>query len=217
MKNPRSNSRTKQAAALALCAVLTFLSAAASAQSISPEPSGLVRQIVAGQTYHARLISYTWAGDIRDLSLFFTLCEQEAFAQEQIESLREGDTIVVSGYPYSVISITGEPGQFIVNRQVESSDTLVFTQRDDGLYTATNEMNHPFWRGPVFIECAVSPSAVLLDWSNPEAEIPVTCTMDDLMDKLIEGEIQLTEDNTEITFDEEGLLCVLLYQITPIS
>ena len=208
---------TKQAAVLLLCAVLTFLSAAAGAQSFSPEPSVLVRQIVAGQTYHARLISYTWAGDAAGLSLFFTLCEQETFAQEKIEALREGDTIVVSGYPYTVISITGEPGQFVVNRQTEGTDTLVFTQRDDGLYTVTNEMNQPFWRSPVFIECAVSPSAVFLDWSDPEAEIPVTCTMDDLMDKLISSEILLTENNTEITFDEDGLLCVLLYQITPIS
>ncbi len=213
MKKPR----IKQTAVLLLCAVLTFLCAAACAQSVSPESSALVRQIVAGQTYHARLISYTWDGDTADLSLFFTLCEQETFAQDKIETLREGDTIVVSGYPYSVISITGEPGQFVVNRQIEGTDTLVFTQRDDGLYTVTNEMNQPFWRGPVFIECGVSPSAVFLDWSDLEAELPVTCTMDDLMDKLISSEILLTEDNTEITFDEDGLLCVLLYQITPIS
>ena len=37
------------------------------------------------------------------------------------------------------------------------------------------------------------------------------------MDKLISSEILLTEDNTEITFDEDGLLCVLLYQKKPIS
>ena len=91
------------------------------------------------------------------------------------------------------------------------------TEQNQAENAVTNEMNQPFWRSPVFIECAVSPSASFLDWSDPEAEIPVTCTMDDLMDRLISSEILLTENNTEITFDEDGLLCVLLYQITPIS
>ena len=208
----------KQAAALLLCAVLTFLCCAACAQpSVSSEPSSLIRRIAGGQTFHARLISYTWSGDTAGLSLFFALCEQEAFDQEKIEALREGDTIVVGGYPYTVYSVFGEPGQIVVNREVESSETLVFNLQEDGLYTVTNEMNQPFWQGPVFIECSASPGAVFLDWSDMEAELPLTRTMDDLMEKLIADEILLTEDNTEITFDEDGLLCVLLYQKKPIS
>ena len=145
------------------------------------------------------------------------MCEEEAFDQEKIEALQEGDTIVVGGYPYTVYSVFGESGQIVVNREVDSSETLVFNLQEDGLYTVTNEMNQPFWQGPVFIECSVSPGAVFLDWSDMEAELPLPRTMDDLMEKLIADEILLTEDNTEITFDEDGLLCVLLYQKKPIS
>ena len=74
----------KQAAALLLCAALTALALPSFAQTVRPGPSGLVRQMVAGKTFPARLVGYTWSGDAADMSLTFTLCEAETFSAEQI-------------------------------------------------------------------------------------------------------------------------------------
>ena len=70
MKNPWK----KRAAALLLCAALTALALPSFAQTVRPGPSGLVRQMVAGKTFPARLVGYTWSGDAADMSLTFSLC-----------------------------------------------------------------------------------------------------------------------------------------------
>ena len=213
-----SISRAKQAAAMLLCAILTVLTAAACAEaSVRPGPSALVRQMVAGRTFQARLAGYTWSGDVADISLTFTLCEQETFSVEEVEALKRGDTVVVGGYPYEVYTVTAEDGQVVVNEGLEFTDTLIFRLQDSGVYTVTTDTDVPFWRGSIAVVCSVSPSAVFLDWGDPEAEIPLTCSMEELMDRLIDDAILLTPDNTEITFDEEGQLSVLLYQYTPMN
>ena len=212
MKNPWK----KRAAAL-LCAALTAFALPSFAQTVRPGPSGLVRQMVAGKTFPARLVGYTWSGDAADLSLTFTLCEPETFSRDGIEALQKGDTVVAGGFPYEVYTVSREEGQVVVNSGLEYTDTLVFRLQDSGVYTAFTETDIPYWRDSVAVEWLVSPDAVFLDWGDPEAEIPLTCTIDELMDRVIDDSILLNPDNTEITFDEEGRLSVLLYRYSPMN
>ena len=210
MKNPWK----KRAAAL-LCAALTALALPSFAQTVRPGPSGLVRQMVAGKTFPARLVGYTWSGDAADMSLTFTLCSAETFSAEQIDALQNGDTVTVGGFPYEVYTVSREEGQVVVNSGLEYTDTLVFRLQDSGVYTAFTETDIPYWRDSVAVECLVSPDAVFLDWGDPDAELPLTSPMEALMDRLMDDAILLTPDNTEITFDEEGRLSVLLYRYSP--
>ena len=205
----------KQAAALLLCAALTALALPSFAQTVRPGPSGLVRQMVAGKTFPARLVGYTWSGDAADMSLTFTLCEAETFSAEQIDALQNGDTVTVGGFPYEVYTVSREEGQVVVNSGLEYTDTLVFRLQDSGVYTAFTETDVPYWRDSVAVECLVSPDAVFLDWGDPDAALPLTSPMETLMDRLMDDAILLTPDNTEITFDEEGRLSVLLYRYSP--
>lgn len=198
----------------ALCVLWTSLGAA-QAVSVRPGLSALVRQMVAGQTFSARLTGYTWAGELSDVSLTFSLCEPETFLKEEIEALQEGDTVVVGGFPYEVISIREEEGVITVNKGILSTDTLVFKPQEDGSYTVFTDTDVPFWRGSVTVSCPVSPDAIFLDWSDPGAVIPSTYGLEELMDRLIDDAIFLTPNNTEITFDEEGRLSVLLYRYSP--
>ena len=213
---PMKKSQAKLA--LLLCVMLTALTVSACAQvSVRPAPSDLVRQMVAGRTFQARLAGYTWSGDAANLSLTFTLCEPETFSRDGIEALQKGDTVVAGGFPYEVFTVTNEEGLIVVNEGLEFTDALVFRLQDSGVYTAATETEIPFWRESIVIECPVSPDAVFLDWGDPEAEIPLTCTIDELMDRVIDDSILLNPDNTEITFDEEGRLSVLLYRYSPMN
>ena len=55
---------------------------------------------------------------------------------------------------------------------------------------------------------------IFRDFSDPEAEEPTDRTLNDFL-KMVSEEVSFNEDNTEITFDENGHLAVLLYKYTP--
>ena len=207
----------KRAVALLLCVMLAGLSSVAGAQSVSPVSSLLLRQIVAGKTFTARLAGYAWWGDETEMILIFTLCERESYEKDQIESLQEGDEITVGGFPYQVATVENDDGLIVVTVSGMLPETFHFWPGEDGYYTVTTDTDDPFWQGNITVECPVSPNAVYQDWSDGGAEAPVTHKISELMERLMNEEVFLDENNTEITFDETGSLSVVLQHASPLN
>ena len=198
-----------------VCALVLCMSAAAAAQTAEPAPSELLKKMVAGQTFTARLTGYGWGGgDVIELT--WLLCEREKYSAEEIEALQPGDQIVAGGTSYPVHTIIADEWGFFINEgDSQGADVLILTKNDSGEYTATNETDNPFWLGTVTVEVLANPDAPYLDWSNPEAEQPVALTLKDMIERVSNDAIFLDENNTEITFDAEGNLESVLQRYSP--
>ncbi len=198
-----------------VCALVLCLSAAAAAQTAEPAPSELLKKIVAGQTFTARLTGYGWGGE-GAIELTWLLCEREKYPAEEIESLQAGDQILAGGTGYPVYTVTADEWGFFINEgNPQDAEALILTKNDDGDYTATNDTDNPFWQGTVTVEVKADPETPYLDWSDPEADQPVELTLKDMFERVVNDEIFLDENNTEITFDDDGNLESVLQRYSP--
>ena len=199
-----------------LFALMLCLSVTASAQTAEPVPSELLKRMVAGETFTARLMGCNWSSDGNEITLAWLLCEREVYPAEVVEALQPGDQIVAGGVSYPVYSVSADEWGFFINEgNQQDANVLILTKNDNGDYTATNETDNPFWLGVVTVEVKAAPQLLYLDWSDPEAEQPVALTLEDMINRVNSGEIFLDENNTEITFDAEGNLESVLQRYSP--
>ena len=199
-----------------LCALVFSLAAAACAQTVEACPSELLKKLTAGQTFSARLSGYGFSDDSEYVRLFFDLCEQIVFPAEKIQTLQAGDTLVIDGTPYEVVSVDNEDGILTVNKDTPTGAEFVFYPREDGNYAVLTTDEHTYWQSRITIECLVNRDGnfVYKDWGDPEAEEPVVYNLNELL-ALLEKDLVLSADNTKITFDEEGNLTEILRVYTP--
>ena len=192
---------------------IVFVREDASGKTVQPVMPEAFRALVAGKTFTARLMGYGWGDDPDSAVLTWQISEREAYPAEEIESLQPGDTIVAGGERIPVASVRWDEWGCVVSDAAEWS-VLNLSKRDDGLYVATTDTDNPFWR-PVFtIEVPADASLRYLDWSG-DTEEPVELTVRELKARLAGDEIFLDENNTEITFDEDGNLSVILQRYSP--
>ena len=200
---------------LAAACMLALSVGSVSAQTVRPLVPEDYKSLVAGKTFTASLNGYGWGEDITDnLQMTWRISERETYAAETIESLQPGDELYAGNGRYTVGKIEQDEWGYVVTDE-EGWTTLSFIKGEDGRYRATTENDNPFWTGVFTVEVQVSDSLRYLDWSDPEAEAPVELTVRELMERVSADEILLDENNTQITFDEEGRLSVVLQQYSP--
>ncbi len=206
----------KKSFALLLAAMLAF-ALAAGAETLRPEMSVLLRELVAGKTFrNVRLTGCVMEDGAGRATLTFALCERERFPAAQVEALVPGDTIVAGGDIYTVRSVMDDEWGRIVNEGDPDEGCLIFDRHEeDGVYTATTDTDNPMWQTAVSITCEADGSLVYLDFSDPEDDEPIVLGFGELMRRIENEEIFLDENNTTITFDENGKLTELLQTYSP--
>lgn len=203
----------KTVRALALvCVLLMAMTAAVSAQTVEPVMPEMLRSVLAGKTFVARMDGYACDEAFEHVTLNFQICEQETYTAEAIEALAAGDVLVAGGEEFAVKAVkTDEYGIELTGEWY----SLFLYKNEDGLYTAVTDTENRFYKNLFGIEVPAPKDLRFVDWSDPEAEEPTVLTLKDLMTRAMNDEINSTADNTEITFDAEGRLSELVYRYSP--
>ena len=195
---------------LSVCSVAS--AETAPAQKVKPVMPERLRELVAGKTFTARWDGYACDEEIENVTLYFQVCEQETYTAEEVEALQAGDVIVIGGDEFVVKAI--EQDEFGYN--VTGLWYSIFLYKgDNGLYKAVTDTENRFYTNLFAFEVPAPTDLRFLNWSDPEAEAPVEMTLKDLVTMRMNDEIFSSEDNTEITFDENGRLIEIVYRYTP--
>ena len=197
---------------LMMICMLLMTVTAASAQTAAPVIPGLLRDVVAGKTFIARMEGYICDEEMEHFTLYFQICEQESYKPEEIETLQVGDTILIGGDPFEIKEI----GQDEFGYKFTGESYEIFLSKNKkNLYNAVTDTENRFYKNVFAIEVPAPAGLRFLDWSDPEAEAPVELTCKDLVTRYMNDEIHSTEDNTEITFDTDGNLVEVIYRYSP--
>ena len=195
-----------------VCVLLVSLTAGAAAQTVEPLMPGLLRELVAGKTFIAAMEGYACDEAMEKATLYFRISEQETYKAEDVKALQTGDTLVVGGSDFVIQAIEqDEFGYYLTGEDF----SIFLSANDDGLYYAVGDTEERFYRTICSIEIPASADLLFLDWSDPEADDPTELTLKDLLTRYANEEIHSMEDNTEITFDENGKLVSILYRYSP--
>ena len=197
---------------LMMTCMLLMTVTAASAQTAAPVIPELLRDLVAGKTFIARMDGYASDEEMEHSTLYFQVCEQESYKPEEIEALQAGDTILIGGAPFVIKEIKQDEFGYEFTGE---SYTIFLSKNEKGLYNAVTDTENRFYKNVFAIEVPAASSLRFLDWSDPEAEAPVKMTCKDLLTRYMNNEIHSTEDNTEITFDADGNLTEVIYRYSP--
>ncbi|MBQ8129182.1 MAG: hypothetical protein IJ175_02900 [Clostridia bacterium] len=211
--------RKAAAAALMLTVLcLAVVTCGAETKTMRPLMSGMLKDIIAGKTFTARLDGYATVEGSDEATLMFVVCERDHFDPAVIESLAVGDEIVSGkGITYPVNSVKADEFGFCVNRDDPLEEALFFFKDETGDYIATNETDFPFWHDVIAFEVRADSSLVYKDFSDPEADEPTELDFAELMRRILNEEVFLDENNTSITFDDQGRLTVLLQNYSPFN
>lgn len=197
---------------LILAGLFLVLAGTASALTTKPVMPEMLHDLVAGKTFKARMEGYATDEEMKDVTLYFSVYEQESYPADEVEKLAAGDTIVIGGEEFAIRKIeTDETGYKVTGPWY----TIYLSKNDKGLYTAITDTENRFYKNVFAIEVPAASSLRFLDWSDPEAEAPVKMTCKDLLTRYMNNEIHSTEDNTEITFDADGNLTEVIYRYSP--
>ena len=197
---------------LMMTCMLLMTVTAASAQTAAPVIPELLRDLVAGKTFIARMEGYASDEEMEHATLYFQVCEQESYKPEEIEALQAGDTILIGGAPFVIKEIKQDEFGYEFTGE---SYTIFLSKNEKGLYNAVTDTENRFYKNVFAIEVPAASSLRFLDWSDPEAEAPVKMTCKDLLTRYMNNEIHSTEDNTEIAFDADGNLTEVIYRYSP--
>lgn len=193
------------------CMLLTSLTAA-TAETVSPLMPEMLKQLVAGKTFIARLEGFASDEEMEHASLYLQVSEQETYKAEEVEALQAGDAIVVGGEEFIIKEIKqDEFGYEFIGEWY----SIFLSKNEEGFYNAVTDTENRFYTHLFSLEIPAPSSFRFLDWSDPEAEEPSELTLKDLLIRYSNDEIHSTEDNTEITFDEEGNLTAIIYRYSP--
>ena len=196
-----------------ICVLLASLTVSASAQTVEPLMPELLRQVLAGKTFTARMDSYFFDESMEHIILGFQICEKETYPAEAIEALKPGDTILVGGEEFLIKEFKQEDFGY---EAVGETYSIILTKNDAGLYTAISDTETSFFKNLFLIEADVGGSDFrFVDASAGDDVPPTVLNVQEMVKKLSNGEIHSNEDNTKITFDENGKLVEFLYTYSP--
>lgn len=196
---------------LILAGLFLVLAGTASALTTKPVMPELLHDLVAGKTFKARMEGYATDEEMKNVTLYFSVYEQESYLADEVESLAVGDTIVIGGDDFVIRKIeTDETGY-----KMTGLYTIYLSKNDKGLYTAITDTENRFYKNVFSFEVQAAPDFKFLDSGDPEAEKPVELTIKELIDRYSDEQLNSMEENTVITFDDDGLVKQLEYLYTP--
>lgn len=196
---------------LILAGLFLVLAGTASALTTKPVMPEMLHDLVAGKTFKARMEGYATDEEMKNVTLYFSVYEQESYLADEVENLAVGDTIVVGGDDFVIQKIeTDETGY-----KMTGLYTIYLSKNDKGLYTAITDTENRFYKNVFSFEVQAAPDFKFLDSGDPEAEKPVELTIKELIDRYSDEQLNSMEENTVITFDDDGLVKQLEYLYTP--
>lgn len=196
---------------LILAGLFLVLAGTASALTTKPVMPELLHDLVAGKTFKARMEGYATDEEMKNVTLYFSVYEQESYLADEVENLAVGDTIVIGGDDFVIQKIeTDETGY-----KMTGLYTIYLSKNDKGLYTAITDTENRFYKNVFSFEVQAAPDFKFLDSGDPEAEKPVELTIKELIDRYSDEQLNSMEENTVITFDDDGLVKQLEYLYTP--
>ena len=203
-----------------LCLIMiACLGLSASAQNIAPRQEGIVRELVSGKTFYAKVSGYGWYGEGEDTryNLTLTLCERVSFDAAAVEALQPGDTVEINHDVYTLKTVKADEYGVTAQSVNPYDDELCFYKSEDGNYIVANEHDYPYWRETVTFEIEADKGLIFRDWSDPEADDPTDRTIADLMFELSESNRLFDANNTKVTFDENGRLILFELGYSPFN
>ncbi len=196
---------------LILAGLFLVLAGTASALTTKPVMPELLHDLVAGKTFKARMEGYATDEEMKNVTLYFSVYEQESYLADEVENLAVGDTIVIGGDDFVIRKIeTDETGY-----KMTGLYTIYLSKNDKGLYTAITDTENRFYKNVFSFEVQAAPDFKFLDSGDPEAEKPVELTIKELIERYSDEQLNSMEENTVITFDDDGLVKQLEYLYTP--
>ena len=196
---------------LILAGLFLVLAGTASALTTKPVMPELLHDLVAGKTFKARMEGYATDEEMKNVTLYFSVYEQESYLADEVENLAVGDTIVIGGDDFVIRKIeTDETGY-----KMTGLYTIYLSKNDKGLYTAITDTENRFYKNVFRFEVQAAPDFKFLDSGDPEAEKPVELTIKELIDRYSNEQLNSSEENTVITFDDAGMVKQLEYLYTP--
>ena len=196
-----------------VCAVLLLASVCcASAQTIAPLPSEALRSLLAGKTFAAALHGY--ASNEESYRLSLSLYERISFAPDVIEALQPGDTIALDWRQISVKSVEKDESGYQIK---DEWNMVYFLYADEnGNYYCVDESEHTMLREVVSFDCVPADGFVYVDASDPDLDAePRNLALADVINTYLESDFYFTEENTRITFNENGEALTLTRVYTP--
>ena len=89
------------------------------------------------------------------------------------------------------------------------------TKNDDGAYYAVTDTESRFYKNVFAVDVPAAHEFRFLDWCDPEADAPTELSLKEMLTRYSNDEIHSTEDNTEVTFDENGRVTQIIYRYPP--
>ncbi len=201
----------KKTLALLLTVLLLALACCASAQTVSALPSEILRTLVAGKIFDGTVSGYGFNGETYNLNV--TLYERVHVAAADLESLQAGDEMNLMLEFVTVKTV--EKDEFGYTVTDEWNNVLNFYPDDDGSYYCVNDTEHTLMRPVIQFDCVLAKDFQFVDASDPDLDAePVTGTVEDVVRGYEEGSY-FTEENTILTFDENGALLTVMRVYTP--
>ena len=195
-----------------LTGILLLLAGTASAQTAKPVMPEILHDLLAGKTFRARMEDCFPDDDMNSVRFSFMICEQESYRAEDVESLTAGDTIVLGKEHFVIKAMEQDETGYILTGE---NDTVYLIKNDREMYNALTDTENRFYKALFSVETVAAPAFRFFDYSDPEAEKPTELTIKDLLERYRNDIIVSTEENTVISFDNDGNLIRLEYHYTP--
>lgn len=197
----------KKTVILLLTTLMTLAAAGACAKTVAPMPARVNPDAVANQSVYVRLRSIDWRAE----TVSVALCEPEAFAREDILSLRPGDILLSSGEEIPVGSMTEDLPAVWIN---SAEDEFVLWENADGNFESTL-YGRTVWMVTGERTFELSDDLIFLDGINPSTgealKLPTANTLRALKDILTGAAYDpgFAADNAYMVFDDEQEAVVL--------
>ena len=183
-----------------------------------PAASETFKALVGGKTFIARIAGWTTVGEDEDARMTLDIIISEpVHYTAAIENLKPNDILALS--PTNSVMITevnaDEFGGFSIKDGFGNG--YVLTREEDGCYGIRTETENIFYEDIFTVTVPLNKDISFLDWGDPEnLEAPVQKGYEELTDLLLEG-TTFDQDNTKVTFDENGTLTEILYTYSPFN
>lgn len=205
----------KKGIALLCALLLVCVSLTAFAQTVRPQTSPLILQLLAGNTFTVRLNGCTFSEeDMSDAMLSITIYEHDEFAAEDIQKLQVDDEIIYGDLSKApVLSVLAD--EFGITINAETSYTAVFFyELENGSCIAIDDDEHGHWHEVFTLSVPADSSVIYRDWSDPEADEPTDRPFAELVED-IANDVLFYEENTNVTFDDDGRLIIVQRNYSP--
>ena len=185
----------------------------------TPAASETIKALLGGKTFTAQIAGWTTIGQDEDarMTVDIIISEPVHYAAADIENLKTNDILALSLENSMMIAEVkaDEFGGFTVRDAF--GETYILTKAEDGCYRIMTETEWPLYNNLFTVTVPLTKDISFLDWSDPEnMEAPVKKGYDELVD-LILGDTSFAPYNTQVSFNENGMLTEILYTYSPFN